>query len=125
MKLDEYRDFAKSKGKKAPRGKPELQLQIAMKWTSSLAGVFLGPKQLGDALASGLNPDFPDLQFVRLGVTRYVEVKTKTGRLSEGQKEFRDLTEPYGVWALCRSLDAFMRQVTIWGLVRDAARLAA
>lgn len=114
------------------RAQPELSLQIAVKrflvlalppaveWTSSLAGAHLGHAQRAKAKASGLRPGWPDLQFLIDGQTKFIELKTDTGRLSDDQKRIHAAMAP-GTVAVCRSLDEVAAALTGWG-VRLRAR---
>lgn len=111
------------------RAAPEAKLQISVKqylsyclpddilWTASLTGVHLSMQARTKAKAMGVRRGFPDLMFLFPdGVTRYIELKTATGSLSPEQREFRDRAKPYGVWALCRSLDEVIAALRSWGI---------
>lgn len=119
----------KATAPKAERDNPEQRLQIAVKeylgwclpaeilWTASLAGHGkMSMHARNKAKAMGLKPGWPDLQFLFPdGVTRYIELKSDTGRLQPEQVAFRDRTEPHGVWALCRSVDEVAATLRGWG----------
>jgi hypothetical protein len=69
--------------------------------------------------AMGLLSGVTDLVIVsRGGKSHFVEVKTKTGRLSKAQREFRDaclwIDAPH---AVVRSLDEYKNALKGWGLV--------
>jgi hypothetical protein len=113
----------------ATRSNPEGQLQKSVKqhlsvclppsiiWTASLAGHGkLSMNARNKAKAMGLKPGWPDLQFLFPGgVTRYIELKSPTGRLSPEQQDFQARTERHGVWALCRSVEEVDAQLRAWG----------
>ena len=128
---------------KAKRQNPELALQITVKrflvmalpedveWTSSQAGVYLGPNQRAQASASGLRPGWPDLQFLINRRTYYIEMKAPTTNrsprlgtledpdLSSDQRRILGRMHPSS-WAICRSLDEVSRTLTSWGVVLKA-----
>lgn len=131
---------------KAPRTEPELALQIAIKqflvmalppqveWTSSLAGVHLGPSQRAKMKASGLRPGFPDLCFIHNRRTYWIELKAPSTAqrrtperlgtlddpdLSEDQRRVLAALNP-GAWAICRSVNEVADALTQWGVVLRA-----
>jgi VRR-NUC domain-containing protein len=54
----------------------------------------------------GVHPGFADLIVLSQGRVLFLEVKSKTGRLSPAQKDFRDAVQAQGfAWALVRSVD--------------------
>ncbi|SFC44546.1 VRR-NUC domain-containing protein [Tropicimonas isoalkanivorans] len=54
----------------------------------------------------GVHPGFSDLLVISEGQVLFLEVKSKTGRLSERQAAFRDLVRAQGLaWAMVRSVD--------------------
>ena len=78
---------------------PELDLIHASANGAPLGGGKLGAMRMGMLKKSGLRPGIPDLF---LPVARgsffgaYIEMKTKTGKLSENQKEFIAAVEKQG-----------------------------
>jgi len=54
----------------------------------------------------GVHPGFADLIVLAEGRAVFLEIKSKAGRLSQAQKEFRDTVQAQGFgWALVRSTD--------------------
>lgn len=73
----------------------------------------------------GVRPGVPDLNFVLAdGSFAAIELKTKTGRLSDGQKRFQADALTRGVrYAVCRNLDDILSTLNAWdreGLLRPA-----
>ena len=135
MSPEEYRALCKANGVKVPRQKPELKLQISCAewfrtwlrpdvcWIAGAAGLPLTSKVLADGKASGvLEPGWPDLSLLSPhdGFTRFIELKIKAS-LTDDQRAFRDVAQRFGLWALCRTREAVISQVTAWGLVREGA----
>lgn len=115
MKVEEFRAL-EAKTRRRRRKGPEQELQEGwvvcireilpeeVKFTASAAGVPLTPKVRSDLKAAGLEPGWPDLQFLFPdGVTRYIEDKTPQGSLSRPQREFRDACQGHDIWALART----------------------
>lgn len=113
---------------------PEARLQIDVKrflgialapahtpgsiiWTASLAGHGkLSMAARNKAKAMGLQPGWPDLQFLFPdGVTRYVELKSATGSLTPEQRDFRARTERHNIFAVCRSVEEVETALRAWG----------
>lgn len=103
---------------KAPRGKPEEELQKAVVrylrfavpdgvwWCASLSGIRLPIHVARRMKDLGMTRGAPDLSFILPdGRTAYLELKSSEGSLSPAQKRVRDLVSPTGLWAVCRSLD--------------------
>ena len=116
-----------------PRGAPEAKLQMTVRryleyalpadimWTASLTGVFLSPQARAKAKAMGVRRGWPDLSFMFPdGVTRFIELKAD-GSLSPEQRDFRDLSRPHGVWALCRSVEGVEAVLISWGVKLKAS----
>lgn len=60
----------------------------------------------GIAQGMGVHPGFSDLLVLGLGRCLFLELKSKTGSLSDAQIAFRDFVRKEGhSWALVRSLD--------------------
>lgn len=116
---------------KKPRANPEARLQISVKqyltfclppeilWTASLAGHGkLTMAARNKAKAMGLKPGWPDLQFLFPdGITRYIELKSDTGRLQPEQVDFQARCKASGktIHAVCRSVDEVEVQLRLWG----------
>lgn len=114
---------------RAPRKNPEGALQVevkeylsvtmprAIQWTASLAGHGkLSMAARNKSKAMGLRPGWPDLQFLFPdGVTRYIELKSQTGRLQPEQEDFQARCAPHGIHAVCRSLPEVVHQLRAWG----------
>ena len=70
--------------------------------------------------AMGVRAGFPDFVFLkpsRDGKYPYlcIELKTATGRQSEGQKAYQEAVEMVGgCYVVCRSLEEFMATMTNW-----------
>lgn len=133
MNIDDYRALVAAEPKR--RAHPEHDLQCAVvktlddldraerlhcfDYTASLAGVNLDGKTRGRMKAAGVRKGWPDLQFACWdGITRFIELKSDDGALKPEQRLFRHYAEPHGIWALCRSVDEVVDQLTRWGVVR-------
>lgn len=74
-------------------------------------GVFCGPKEAAKLLRMGMLPGVADLAILTARATAYgrlffLEVKTKSGKLSKEQKEFRDFCDMACVpYVVVRSID--------------------
>ena len=67
--------------------------------------------------ARGVRAGVPDVLIVYGRITHYIELKTRTGSLSQSQIEMRAALVAAGApWALCRSVDDVIRQVQAWGI---------
>lgn len=141
--------FAFKRGPKTarkPRANPELALQVAVKqflvmalpsdveWTSSLAGVHLGPAQRAKMKASGLRPGWPDVQLCHNRRMFFIELKAPSGAvrrmperlgtlddpdLSEDQRRVLGALHP-DAWAICRSVNEVADFLTRIGVVLRA-----
>lgn len=114
---------------RAARATPEAALQVRVKehlaiclppsvlWTASLAGHGkLSMAARNRAKAMGLKPGWPDLQFLFPdGVTRYIELKSDTGRLQPEQADFQARCRPHGIHAVCRSVEEVDAALRAWG----------
>jgi hypothetical protein len=71
----------------------------------------------GIALGMGVHPGFADLIVLCAGRVLFLELKSKTGRLSPEQVTFRAaaLDQGHG-WALVRSLDDALTALAEWGI---------
>lgn len=69
--------------------------------------------------AEGIKPGIPDLIFpCKDGITRYLELKSAKGTLSDKQKDFRDLCQARNIpWAMARSLDEAIVIFRQWGII--------
>ncbi len=108
--------------------RPERDLQIAVAaylrlalpadwaFTSSAAGVPMSPKVAGEMKAMGQNPGWSDLILRQRGTgeTRWLELKSKDGRLSPAQIEFRNDCPKN--WALARTLEDVEATLIDWGI---------
>ena len=66
----------------------------------------------------GLQPGWPDLQFLHKGRYFGMEVKTKTGRLSTAQRRMHSLLEEQGVSvAVVRSINDVLERANEWKLL--------
>lgn len=74
-------------------------------------------KQLKD---EGLLPGMPDLGFaMEGGRSNWIELKTKSGALSDYQWGIRRKLENLGhQWALARSVDEAMEHLSKWGVLK-------
>ena len=72
----------------------------------------------------GLQPGWPDLQFLHKGRYYGMEVKTKTGRLSQSQRRMHDLMEDQGISvAVVRSINDVLERCNEWKLLTRTAAL--
>ena len=116
---------------RAARANPEAALQVRVKeylsvvlppgifWTASLTGVNLSMRAAVRAKAMGIRRGAPDLCFLFPdGITRWIELKTRTGSLTPEQRAFRDLCTASGrdIHAVCRSLEEVDATLRGWGL---------
>ena len=88
-----------------------------------------GGKARGAQLkAMGLAPGVPDLMFIHNGKTRWVELKSATGRVSDVQHETfcRLYTAGCGNVVVCKSLEDVIATLKSWAIpVRLNVRVAA
>jgi hypothetical protein len=117
------------------KGRPEeqLQSQIAallpkllkrtVEWTAFPAGG--GGRVRGARLKKmGLQPGWPDLQFVHLGKYFGLELKTPVGRVSPVQAmRLKKLDKAGGSVAVCRSVKEAIMQLLEWNLVKNEYRV--
>jgi hypothetical protein len=67
----------------------------------------------GIAQGMGVHPGFSDLLVLGSGRCLFLELKSKTGRLSDAQVEFREFVVREGhAWALVRSLDDALKALS-------------
>ena len=65
----------------------------------------------------GIHAGFADLQVIAEGRVLFLEVKSRTGRLSPEQELFRDDVRALGFsWALVRSVDDALEAVAAAGI---------
>ena len=108
--------YKRTSAPRAPRSNPEHALQVQVcqyfryclppevLWSSTLNGVYLGPKTRGMAKASGLRPGPFDLFLIYNRRTFWIELKIKPNKLTPEQIEFARALHPDS-WAVCYSLD--------------------
>lgn len=78
------------------------------------------------AILSGMGvcPGFSDLIVVSEGRVLFLELKSKTGRLSPAQERFRDQVQAQGfAWALVRSIDEVLAALGAFEFQFKAAKL--
>jgi len=96
----------------------------------TLRGIFAfhvknsGSKSIQSAVRDkklGVKAGIPDIVIIdNNGITRYIELKTKKGRLSEAQLDFKNMcydSQKMVSWACCRSLDEVIETLEGWGMV--------
>ena len=120
----------------AGQSESEIQIQIVellkrvlkgdVLWTffpAGEAGGGRGGKVRGARLnRMGLQPGWPDLQFLHKGRYFGMEVKTKTGRLSQSQRRMHSLLEEQGVSvAVVRSINDVLERCNEWQLLTRTA----
>jgi hypothetical protein len=118
----------------------EIQIQIVellktvlkgdVLWTffpAGEAGGGRGGKVRGARLKRmGLHPGWPDLQFLYKGRYFGMEVKTKTGRLSQSQRRMHSLLEEQGVSvAVVRSINDVLERCNEWKLLTRTAAVSS
>lgn len=108
--------FKRTTAPRAPRTNPEHALQVQVcqffkfclppdiPWSSTLNGVYLGPKTRSLAKASGLRPGPLDIFFVFNHRTYWLELKIHPNKMTPDQIDFAGALHPDS-WALCYSLD--------------------
>jgi hypothetical protein len=68
----------------------------------------------------GVRAGVPDVYFLFKGVSHYIEIKKKKGRLSPEQKVMIErLRAAGGVVEVAYGLDACINQTKLWGMVRQ------
>tara|TARA_R100001015_G_C4616516_1_gene172681 strand:- start:642 stop:1142 length:501 start_codon:yes stop_codon:yes gene_type:complete len=122
----------------AGQSESEIQIQIVellkrilkgdVLWTffpAGEAGGGRGGKVRGARLKRmGLHPGWPDLQFLHKGRYYGMEVKTKTGRLSQSQRRMHSLLEEQGVSvAVVRSINDVLERCNEWQLLTRTAAI--
>jgi VRR-NUC domain-containing protein len=66
----------------------------------------------------GVHPGFADLTVLSQGRVLFLEVKSKSGRLSPAQETFRDAVQAQGfAWALVRSVDDALAALADHGFI--------
>ena len=126
--------------KKVSGGQSESEIQIQIVellkrvlkgdvlWTffpAGEAGGGRGGKVRGARLKRmGLQPGWPDLQFLHKGRYFGMEVKTKTGRLSTAQRRMHSLMEDQGISvAVVRSINDVLERCNEWKLLARTAAI--
>lgn len=124
----------------AGQSESEIQIQIVellkrvlkgdVLWTffpAGEAGGGRGGKVRGARLKRmGLHPGWPDLQFLHKGRYYGMEVKTKTGRLSQSQRRMHSLLEEQGVSvAVVRSINDVLERCNEWKLLARTAAVSS
>lgn len=72
----------------------------------------------------GVCAGFSDLIVLSEGRVLFLELKSKTGRLSPAQEQFRDQVQAQGfAWAMVRSIDDVLGALGVFGFRFKAARL--
>ena len=107
---------------------PEAQLQASVArfldehlppdvmWCASLSGLRMPIHVAARAKAQGVRRGWPDLSFAIPGVgLRMIELKAGQS-LSPEQRRMRDILQPLGLWALCRSVEEVAGALTGWGV---------
>ena len=115
---------------RTPRANPEAQAQKSVKeflvfclpaeiqWSATLNGVRLTPQTLMKAKASGLRKGPLDIVLVWSGWhghTKWVEMKSDVGRLTDEQKLWIAAVGPEHC-AVCRTVDDVAAALTGWGV---------
>jgi len=90
------------------------------------SGDWRGKTRQAILVGMGVHPGFADLIVLSGGRVLFLEVKSKTGRLSPAQVAFRDAVQAQGfAWALVRSVDGALVALADHGFttrVRHAQR---
>ena len=125
MKIEEYRKMMRTKCHAKPRH-IESQIQIQMvDWfkveypqyiiSHTPNGGYRNSREAAIFKREGVLAGFPDLTIIANSVVLFVEVKAKTGRQSELQKDFQIKVEQLGFpYVICRSLQEFVLAVSKW-----------
>jgi hypothetical protein len=80
----------------------------------------LAQTRYAKAKAMGLITGSADYVFVWQGGGGWIELKSKTGSLSEAQRDFREWCRSTGShWAMCRTLDEVAQTLFEWGVLRQ------
>ena len=88
-------------------------------WCASLSGLHMPIHVAVRAKAQGVRKGWCDLSFAIPGVgLRVIELKVKAG-LSPEQRQMRDILQPLGLWALCRSVEEVAAALEGWGVVLE------
>jgi hypothetical protein len=93
-------------------------------YIASLSGVKLTPMtRMKAKAAGGLRAGWPDWSFLCAdGITRFVELKRPDvkgqarGAMSAEQKAFQAQCAPFGIYAVCRSVDEVEAALIGWGV---------
>lgn len=125
MKIEEYRKMMRTNCHAKPRH-IESQIQIQMvDWfkveypqyiiSHTPNGGYRNSREAAIFKREGVLAGFPDLTIIANSAVLFVEVKTKTGRQSELQKDFQTKVERLGFpYVICRSLQEFALTVSKW-----------
>lgn len=127
LRSNPYQAYTRTTAPRAPRSNPEHALQVTVcqyfrfclppevLWSSTLNGVYLGPKTTNDAKAAGLRKGPFDMFLVFRQRTFWLELKVGKNTLTPEQIVFRDALHPDS-WAVCYSLDevvAFLQRIGV------------
>lgn len=89
-------------------------------WTATALSGWLPPQTRVRLREAGLRPGFPDLAFAipHLGL-RVIELKIDDApsSLSPDQKRWRDVLQPLGYWARCKSVEEVVGTLQGWGVI--------
>jgi hypothetical protein len=93
-----------------------------IRWFAIPNGGFRGRNEASRLKAEGVRAGVPDLCFILPeGRSAWLEMKTKIGKLSSAQKDFRDALLALGHhWAMARSVDEAIPHLTAWGVLKSA-----
>ncbi len=87
------------------------------------AGDRRGRSRQAILVGMGVHPGFADLVVLSQGRMLFLEVKSKTGRLSPAQEVFRDAIQAQGfAWALVRSVDDALAALADHGFITRLPR---
>lgn len=90
-------------------------------WTASMTGQNLSVMDRGRQKAAGVRRGWPDISLCCPdGITRFIELKSASGSLTPEQREFRDHCAPFGIFAVCRSVDEVEAALRGWGIALRA-----
>jgi len=79
---------------------------------------FHAMKRMSHFKRMGLRPGVADLSIIHEGKYYAIELKTKTGRMSKFQENFKESCEICGCpYELCRSLDDVRVVMDKWGII--------
>ena len=87
------------------------------------SGDWRGKTRQAILVGMGVHPGFADLIVLSGGRVLFLEVKSKTGRLSPAQVAFRDTVQAQGfAWALVRSVDDALAALADHGFITRVRR---